>query len=355
MSKMETRIPRADLVAALSVVRPAVGRGLFVPVLSHYCLAGDRVIGYDDEIAISVEAPVGVECAVPADLLNKLVGSMSAEDVVLVHTGAELRVSSGRSNVKIPALPKESFVYKGVDAGWRLLFELPITSEFLEGLQMCLVSVGSDPTHAAQMGITWEGDTFYSTDNVTMSRFVIKDLLEVPSTPIILPTAFCRELLALVGKADLKKHSPLLRLYDHAVVVHVGTWADLFSKIDTNEAPLDFAEVFSKHLGGPAGKPCSIPTQWEAAFSRAAAVVDQKRPVACVDVDDDVLSILTSSTVGEVRDALGVRGARNAEQFYVDPQHVLRVSKQVKTFDCRPSALVLYSGNYTHLIAHCSK
>jgi DNA polymerase III sliding clamp (beta) subunit (PCNA family) len=356
VSKNVSSLKRGEVSDALALVRPAVGRGLFVPVLSHFCFTGDEVVGYDDLIAISTALPTSFACAVPADLLAKLLGSMTADEVSFAHDGAELRVSCGRSKVKLPALPRDAFVYKGVSASWKVHFTTEVTDDFLKGVAACLVSVGIDPTHAAQMGITWHAGpkpVLYSTDNVTMSRYELEPS-DDPEMTLILPASFCRELLSLSAKAAVRKERVHLSVYDHAVVATFGEWATLFTKVDTAEAPLDFGAVFERLLSGKV-KPSNIPNSWDAAFSRAAAVVDIKAPVASIEVDDEVMTVLTESSVGEVKDQLTVRAASDASQFYVDPQHVLRVSKHVKTFSCFPKALALQAPSFTHVISHCSK
>lgn len=350
-----SRLKRADLLAALTLAKPAVGRALFVPVLSHYCLTGDGLYAYDDSIAITINTPTGVECAVPADLLLRLLSSMVAEDVSLSFEGGAggLRVSCGKTKVKLPALSRDAFIFSP-PTGAKAHAWCKVTPDLLRGLSQVLVSVGVDQTHPAQMGVTMQAGVLYSTDNVTMSRYRLKDPGNMPEEPVILPTAFCNELLALSAKAPEGPPDALLSVYDHHVEVVWGSWARLFGKVVTNEVPLDFEAAFSRMMPGKARR-ISIPTSWAAMFTRAAAVTDPTAPRTRVDVEDGVLTVETSSKVGEVRDVATLHNAPDWPAFYVDPLHVLRACKSTDTFGCYQDALVLESEEFTHLISHCNE
>lgn len=354
----ESRLKRSEFLEALSLAKPAVGRALFVPILSHYCLTGDALYAYDDSIAIVINTPTLVRCAVPADLIVRLLTSMSGEEMSLVLEGAELRVSCGRSKVKLPTLPESAFIYTPQASGARVHTSVEVTEDMLQGLSQCLVSVGVDQTHPAQMGITWDRAgrraMLYSTDNVTMSRYALKDADACPDDAVILPTAFCRELISLCNKVPEGTPPAVLSVYDHHVEAVLGDWARVFGKVVTNETPLAFEETFQRMMPGKALR-VSIPDAWESMFSRAAAVVDPSAPRSRMDVEDGVLTVETKSRLGEVRDVASVRNAPDKSPFYVDPVHVLRACKHTKTFGCYPDALVLESGEYTHLISHCSE
>lgn len=350
-------IDRKQLVDDLSLVKPALGRGAFVPVLSHFCFDGETVTAYDDVVAITVRCRVPVECAVPADLMLKMLASFKSNDVRMDLENSNLVMICGDSKVKFPALSPDSFIFKRGDAfKGKSNFSIDVDSDFISGIQSCLVSVGADPAHPEQLGVTiLSGEEvvgMYSTDNLTLSTYDITGFDVPAGVNVILPTAFCKNLIALY---DVVKQKCVLTLYSGGwVMVTFDDWGWLYSKLPISEKPLDFALVLEKLLR-------DVDMKNEAkfneavldAFQRAAACVDPSKPLSEVSIEDGVMVLHTRSSFGECRDMLDV-GLDDAKEFKIDPQHVVRVSGMVDRMTPSRDVLVLKKGKFTHLVAHCA-
>lgn len=352
-------LSRKELLATLNVAKAAIGKGQFVPVLSHFCFTGESVIACDDVITIGVTMDTPLTCACPADLLLKLLNSLSADDLAFdTSVAGKVALKCGKSNLKVPCLPPKAFVHKLFDAGIAdAAFD--IDEMLLLGLAKCLVSVGNDPTQPIQMGITLQGGEkcfMYSTDNVTMSRYRFD--ADLPETSVVLPTPFCMQLIAMAKAFPEEEISAYL--FDRGIHVRFGGKAFLQSKLIQVETVLDFAAVFESNVSRKVIDFCELPSVWDAAFSRAASVVSPQMPIASMSIDDEGVCTLTgTSQFGETEDvfdlALDKGTTCRAIDFNIDPNHVLRAAKVTTKVAFAKGSMLLKDGAFTHLISHCVK
>jgi hypothetical protein len=101
-----------------------------------------------------------------------------------------------------------------------------------------------------------------------------------------------------------------------------------------------------------------VPASWDAAFTRAAAVVNPAHPITTVSCEDGVITVESKSPMGEAVDTIESDGdALNCKPFNIDPQHVIRASKLCSLLSFQPKALVLQDADrrFTHLISHCAE
>jgi hypothetical protein len=351
-------ISRSALADSLSIVKPALGKIAFVPVLGHFCFDGEWVTAYDDMIAISVKHKLPVTCAVPADLLLKFMGSLSGDDMSMRMEGAALELKCGRATMKVPTLGPDSFIFKRDFKGKRRAEIEDLDGSVIQGISRCLLSVGQDATHPAQMGITIVGDengdvTLYSTDNVTMSQCPVHMEIGKGQTAI-LPTAFCQNLVALHEKLGEDDECDFV-LYDTCAVARFGDWGLLFTKLVTTDKTLDFDAVMNRLIGDYTSKDATdLPDGWVPAFQRAGACADPSRPLTSMATTKTALHINTESKLGECHDMLGYEG-RETKAFLIDPLHVLRASPMCKQYALLPDVLVMQDGQFLHMISHCVK
>lgn len=355
---------RDELLKVAALVRPALSNQAYIPALTHICFDGGKATTYNDVASISVKCNVGLGLCVPGELLIKALGSFNAETVLLqedAKTG-NLVVSSGRSKMKVPTLPMADFPLQ-MPTGKPEVIEL--SDEVLAGVRRCLFSVGTDPTHPAQMGVTMDTEdgrcVLYSTDNFTISRCLTNTKLKLPGdSPVILPTFFCDQLLAL-AKAFPKEDIDLL-VYAGALVAKFGNVATLMTKTLVDTVPMDFPAVISKHLDmSKVSKSLfSIPVTLDACFNRALLVLSSEADKATkVSSSPHGLELFSKSQLGDALDEVelpeGGPDCRKLE-FHVDPSLVVRAIKVCGSMAVYPRVLVLASDDakFVHLVAHCA-
>lgn len=356
---MNVPVSRENLLKALNITKPALASQSFVPVLTHFLFDGEEISTYNDLAAMSVRWPSDFEACVPGELLIKALNSMTSDKVMLqlLDTG-HLLLTSGRSKVKVPTLPMTDFTFTPPETrheSGRFI----MSSELLEGIELCLVSVGTDPTHPAQMGVTIEnseqGVLLHSTDNFTLSRYVSKvDEIDLPGeAPVIMPTFFCMQLIAMAKTYPDEMVEVIV--YPGALMARVGGVGSVFTKMIDDLTPLDFSRVFERMVANDCDV-VEIPGPFDSAVSRTVLVLsDQADKIAEVRVDAGKLYVEASSDKGEAYDVMDTK-AEDCEAFSVDPTLILRALKVTTHMAPMRKALAMVAkgGRFMHLIAHCS-
>lgn len=354
-----TTTNRDALLKTANLVRPALSTQSFIPALTHIRFADGFATAYNDVMAIGVKTDVDLEQCVPGELFIRALSSFNTESIVAdTVDDTTLLITAGRSKLKLPVLPVDKFPFEP-PKGKPSVVEL--TDPILQALNRCLFSVGTDPTHPAQMGVTLQVEggkaVAYSTDNFTISRAATKSEIKLPGdAPIILPTAFCEQLLAMAKafpEEDLDLH-----IYPGALFVKFGKKAWLLTKTVVDLEPLDFEKIVGKHfdLKGLKAELQAIPDTFDSAWNRALLVLSTEADKATkVTLAKESAALHSRSEMGEATDTLLLQGLDPME-FYVDPTLVVRAAKTCGAVAFYKRALVLATddASFAHLIAHCA-
>lgn len=352
-----SEISRETLLRSLALSRPAVAQQAYIVALTHYAFDGYMAMAYNDVSAIAVRTPLDLECCLPADTLTKALNSITSDRVDVELGDGAVTLTAGRAKIKVPFLPLGNFPLRIPTEEPRCSFT--INDVMLKGIEKCLAGVGTDPTHPAQMGVTLdpkkEGAAFYSTDNTTISRYTTTQKVKLPGdAPIILPTFFCTQLVAL-AKAfpddDIK-----IEAHKGAFVARIGEQAILFTKHLVDATPMDFDAIISRYLEGEALEEVSteIPDGFDAAIVRALLILDGESDKSTkISAKARRMRMFSSSGLGEATDTLEFKG-NDAEAFFVDPLLLSRASKLCTHVALLPRVVVMSAGPFMHMIAHCS-
>jgi DNA polymerase III sliding clamp (beta) subunit (PCNA family) len=359
----KTELNRESLAKIVALVRPALHAQNYIPALQHIRFDGKYATAYNDISAISVACDLDVERCIPGETLVKALGSFNAQSVAFSQ-GKEgvVTISSGRSRLKLPTLAIEAFPLQWPDDDGR---EIELTEEMLTGIQRCLLSVGADPTHPEQMGVTLDAiggkAVLFSTDNFTISRYETSSKVKLPGdTPVILPTFFCEQLLAL--SRAFPKEEPVLVLRGGSLMAEFGKAATLFSKTLVEQEAPDFPAKFKAVLKDIDLKELpEIPDGFDSALQRALLVMQsEQNKRTAIELEDTTLTMHSSSSMGDADDKLKLEAEASfdsPESVGVDPGLVARGAKQAARLGFTQRALVLADkdAQFVHLIAYLSK
>ncbi len=356
-----TTANRDALLKLVTLLRPALSTQSFIPALTHIRFSAGHATAFNDVTAIKAKAPFDLECCLPGELFIKALSSFNADQVALTALEAgTLLLTAGRSKLKVPVLPIKDFPLKEPGAATDVV---AFDNDMLEGVRKCLFSVGADPTHPAQMGVTLDSEdgkaVFYSSDNFTISRYQTKSKVTLPAgAPIILPTFFCEQMLAL---AKVYPDDDVdLELFASALRCTFGKKASLLTKTVADLEPLDFQKILNKHLkiGDVKKQLGRIPDTFDAAWNRALLVLSGEADKATkVAEDNDGFSLYSKSALGEADDTMPLeQHVKFPSDFYVDPQLVVRAAKVCGSLAFYERVMVLASddASFIHLISHCS-
>lgn len=356
-----TTANRDALLSLMTLVRPALATQSFIPAWTHIRFADGSATTYNDTASISVKLPFDIDpVCVPGELFIKTLGSFNAEQVLLQDNDTTMLVTAGRSKMKVPVLPVDDFKMPSLKGKPS---EIILTDDILEGVKRCLFSVGTDPTHPSQMGVTLDVEdgkaVLYSTDNITLSRYATKSSVKLPGdAPVILPTFFCEQLLSMAKY--FQDDDIDLDVYPGALVVRFGKKATLLTRTLVDLEPLDFGKVYATYLDVSTAKKTLtvLPSGFDAAFNRSLLVLaNETDKSARVTVNKDgTVELYSKSQFGEATDEFTVEKQGARKPFHIDPSLVLRGAKTCGSVAFYDRVLLLASddGTFLHLIAHCA-
>lgn len=367
-------INRDALIRLVNLVKPALSTQDYIPALKHILFADGFASTYNDNLAIQVAVPddLNLGLCLPGDMLGRALGSFNAETVLVQpnEKDGSLVLASGRGKIKVKTLPAKDFPLE-MPKGKAKVLEL--TDEILGAIRRCLISVGNNPSQPASMGVTLDvidgKATLYSTDNATISQCKTKSKISLPGdAPVILPTFFCEQLVAL-AKAYPKAEVDL-QLHMGAVIAEFiqgdgEVQARLFSKTLADLVPFDFPRVIAKHceINKAWSGLAEIPASFDAAFDRALLVLGAEVDKATkITAGDDSLRLVSLSDAGEASDSVpfpfgSVVGVAPPDApFFVDPVLIARASKACSHVGFFNRVVVFgdAGGSFLHLVAHCS-
>ena len=361
----KTSIDRGTLCAATALVRSALATQAYLPALTHIRFSGGWATAYDDISAIMVRSPLDLGRCLPGDLLIRALDSFSADSLMFQDgKGGAVVIVSGRSRITVPTLPDSAFPFNlpdlAVNDG-----EITIDQTILRGITRCLLGVGNDVTHAAAMGVTLDVDdrgcaVLFSTDNATISRFQTKSRVRLPGdSPIIMPTFFCEQLVALSKAFPDEKEEITLVILNGALVVEFGNAARIFTKTLVDLEPLDFPAILARYLKLDTIKKdlAPIPDAFDSSLGRALLVLSGEVDKATnFIIGDGVVRLRSSSAMGDAEDSLKYEGNISPQpEFFADPALIARAAKVCGLMGFMERVVVLADteGQFVHMIAHC--
>lgn len=358
----DNTISRATLAKIASLVRPALATQTFIPAYNHIAFTGKRALAHNDIAAIEVRAQLPVRGCLPGELLIKALASFTGDSVMLQESSKDqsVLVVSGRSKIKLPTMALNDFPFEMPD--FDKAAEIKLSKEMITGIELCLVSAGSDPNHPSSMGVTLDHEdgyaTLFATDNFTISVYSTNTEIKLPGdAPVILPTFFCNQIIAL-AKAYMAE-TPILFLLPDGLLVEFGNEALLFTKTLVDLEPVNFPKLVKGlvELSTLDKKLTGIPDAFEGAFQRALLVQSAELDKTTrVSFDGSTLSLRSSSQMGDADDSFKFDADGKDCEFLVDPNLVIRGSKSCTSIYLAPKVLVLASpkAEFVHIIAHCS-
>lgn len=314
---------RKQFLETLTTVAPALAANDLIPVMQHFWFTGDKVMAFNDQIAISTPCKTSFKGAVPGALLDFMRLS-KAKEVTLEVVEKDLMVKAASSRVKLGILDPEAFIFempehKGSDA-----LKVKV-SEFLDAIGYAMRSVSHDTSIPDQLGVTLiaEKDSLhvFSTNGATMTHAIVKMSGAAPfKKRVILSAPFCERMLQLAKnekKLQLEVHD------DHSLLV-CGD-ALLFGRLIESAQPLDFIGVLDTHFPMKHRKQfVDIPTKLQLILERAIVIGESKtdRTRTQITVRDGKMRFFTASERGEVSDTMLVGEAQPQVDMRVEARHL---------------------------------
>lgn len=263
---------RSDLLTILKAAAPALAAKPILPAFGHFCFTKNRVLAYDDVVAIQVPCEIPIEGGVPGAEFLSWLSLCRARDVDVVALESKtpaMRFKAGRASLTLTALPLAEYTFK-MPSGEKAAVELPLTQELIEAFRAVTISAGTDPGHPWRLGATIkvasERTFLYSCDNFAVTRASAKG--GGAKFEAVIAPRFLSLLLDFV-KGEKKAR---LFLSPRWTMVRLQSGAALWSKTVGAPSIGQFTKLI-EGLEAACPPPVDVPPGLLAALSRAEAVL----------------------------------------------------------------------------------
>lgn len=317
---------RTELLAKLEAVQPALSNNNLIPIMTHYWFTGDRLMAYNDSIAISVPFKTDFACAVPGLTLLNLVKASGASDAELVYEKDEVTLKMASTRAHLVTMEKALFNFEMPDLA-DATFSKVDNARFFKAIDACLRSVSIDTSVPDQLGVTIIGAgkelLFFATNNDSLSHAFMPLPSETKFKRAILGAPFCREMLSI---ADKKKGVTLEVHPAESYSLFEGTDGTvLWGKLVEAEKPLDMEKTFDEMFPRDSEKKLvAIPTKMEMILDRACIVAASNvTPVLMeIVVSNGEAKFVTASQKTELFDSVTLEKGQPNVKLRVDPKLV---------------------------------
>lgn len=337
-------LPRADLLATLELVEPALGTA--VPQFSRIWFSGERVFAFSDDIGIAADLATEFTGGVDGKTLLRLLGSSKAETVEFQPDSNALSMKMGRAR---PKLASEDIEY----ADWAL----PESSNaalqgkmpaVLDAIQHCMRSIGGQLSMPESMGVTFEsnenGLTLYSVSDDGLSKATVQMSSPYKFVRVTVHRRFCELMLSFRKK---KLNFTLEINPEYALIIGDGFGAS--GRTLSTPKPINFEQEIMEAVKDKAPKPKPIPSKLSDMTKRALLLCDSKQVQLTVKAGKrgQIITINAKSDVGQIHDSLPFDHPNVS--VTVNPANIL-AGCNLKMMSITPTAIVMSDTDKTYVI-----
>jgi len=322
---------RSQILKTLGLAKTFLYKDDFIPILTSFCMKKDSIYAFNDNQGIKIKygEKIGVEGAVPGELLINMLKSFKTDKVDFTKSKDKLVITTKNSDVNLPLHPAKDYFWQPPELSD---FDIKVTLKrpFFDGLENVLLSVGDAPSNPAFNGVTLNVDdntlTLYSTDGKTLSRYETDCLVEsgVLDTSIILPKMFCNSVLNVYDSLDQDLETVTLYIKDDSCLIILDNYEIFTMFIQAEPPPYESKyNLMKEEFGDDEGVP--VESELVNALERAA-LISKASGVTTLDwsvfqIEDDILSIITERDVGKTIDRIKLEEGKVEEMaFKMNPQ-----------------------------------
>lgn len=192
LNKGEKKMKRTELIEAMKIVILGTEKAATLTNYNSIIFDEDWLRSLNDNLSVSYPLKTGLNCAVKADELYKILNKMTKDEVTLSFSDDKLLVSDKKTRLKLLRLPEAEFTKLKSDISSLKIEELdwkPIPKGFSDALPLSLFSTGKDAALGKIAGVAFRGVDVVSTDNFRIAHYqmessIVDELFRLKTTII---------------------------------------------------------------------------------------------------------------------------------------------------------------------------
>jgi hypothetical protein len=305
---------RQELLDSLKLIEPALGSSKISPLLECFIFSGERVLAFNDNVAMITSCKTGEKMVIAGRMLMALLSGTKAKEVNFDTSGEAVVAKIGRSTAKFAKTISDSPAWNFVNnLQWKHTLKLPVG--WMDGFRLCCERMGASAAFPWRWGVLVDdhnGCDLYASDGLIAVRSGIA-LIDFPH-PIMLPHEFCRILSTQKSVDDLW-------IGNNCIQANCGK-VQLMAHCPPAE-PDRFTKIFDTI---PEAKTTEVTPGLIRCLERAAAVVEYSSDsLTKLTVEDGHLYLDTKVASAELHDV--VTFDHEPIVFYVPADAMLKAAK----------------------------
>lgn len=342
---------REELMMKLDLLKASLSVSDIIPSLQYFYFDTNSIVAYNGNQVAKIDYKTEIDCLLPGGILLDILKSFSSDTVFFECKKNSVLIKSGSSRVKLNNLPKDSFI--SFDLGISEALEVPLTLDFIVGLEKCLISLASNIGIASMDGMTLDVSpkfsALYSTDDGSISEYILSDFPTKKFVKILLPKLFCEQVIIWFREFG----EGMLVLGDNGVKVSFSE-GEIYSKVNKEVEFVNFKKMLSQFIGL---KFSSVPENLDSILARSLLLTSSEIVHSIkVEASGDNLDFMSKGRHGYNRDSSTIESDFDDFEFNVDSRLIRRVLPLIKEFslvdrDERTVVFIGRDGTFTHLIS----
>lgn len=345
---MATGNTRSDLLKALNFIKPGIASGSIIEQSDMVLMDDDKIVSYNDEIAVSHPFPIGHRGGVYANELIKLLQKLPSEEIEINEVEEEevqkkqlvitcSNVEAGffiASDVTIPELGIDSIEH------W---YDLP--EGFCDSVSFCLSSAATDMGKGILICVNVDGNTAFSCDNFRATKKTLSAplpdgiVLNIPRTAI----------------KDLPLYTPISFAQDENWLHFLNAEGTVFStRTIAGEYPA-VAGLF-EDVGG---EKVPLPKELKYALSRAEVLASEdersKSKIVGIEIINGEILCSSEGQSGWIMEKIPTKHKGEVLKFFIDPGMLAQVLDSVQEATTTGKALIFEGEGFSHVVALISR
>jgi DNA polymerase III sliding clamp (beta) subunit (PCNA family) len=169
---------RKEFIKLLKDASPGLECTLSIlPGMNCYLFKHNKLITFNDYLALTIDFPSELNCAIPATEFLKILTSMTGEEITIAQKEKYIHISSGKSNCRL--LIQDEDIYK------RYLDIFPdkpkwssLPAQFISSMSSCIIK--NIPPHIQEKvgGVYIKDNEIFSTDTILINQVKMEESME---------------------------------------------------------------------------------------------------------------------------------------------------------------------------------
>lgn len=294
---------KAVLLSKLETVGQALAESTLIPVFSHFVFDGATVHAYNDIIGIVDDVAIDGSFALHGQTLLGVLRSLGPQEVTITPTSEEVEVKAKGSLLRLPFMPKASFVFSEPDEEWQ--GAVP-AADMLEGFRLCLTTTSKDhslPALIAVCMVIQNGTVkLYSCDGDSITKYLHSARVKTNGDHVfLLPPSFCE--IAIKVFSGVKAG---LYLSPGWAMMCADSGPLVYGRMLTVQTQFTHEALIADTLQTEKVKPTYVPVPQglDKALDRAALITGKHSTSTLLTVKAEFIDVYTDSPMGEVHDRM---------------------------------------------------